>query len=71
MKNQTSQGVSYLLFAVLVVQGIDYSRFIGMWCNIDLKNWDSGYFIIRLLLLDKIINSFIFIKRIEISIKKL
>lgn len=27
-----------------VVQSIDYSRFIGAWCNIDLKNWDSGYY---------------------------
>ncbi|MCI9149804.1 MAG: hypothetical protein HFI42_04790 [Lachnospiraceae bacterium] len=49
MKNQTSQGVSYLLFAVLVVQGIDYSRFIGMWCNIDLKNWDSGYYTVAII----------------------
>lgn len=23
---------------------IDYSSFIGSWCNIDLKNWDSGYY---------------------------
>lgn len=27
-----------------VVQSIDYSSFIGAWCNIDLKNWDSGYY---------------------------
>ena len=27
-----------------VVQNIDYSSFIGAWCNIDLKNWDSGYY---------------------------
>ena len=27
-----------------VVQSSDYSRFIGAWCNIDLKNWDSGYY---------------------------
>lgn len=26
------------------VQNIDYNRFIGSWCNIDLKNWDSGYY---------------------------
>lgn len=25
------------------VQSMDYSGFIGAWCNIDLKNWDSGY----------------------------
>lgn len=23
---------------------IDYSNFFGNWCNIDLKNWDSGYY---------------------------
>ncbi|MFG6378089.1 MAG: helix-turn-helix domain-containing protein [Lachnospiraceae bacterium] len=33
----------------LVVQGIDYSRFIGMWCNIDLKNWDSGYYTVAII----------------------
>ena len=27
-----------------LVQSIDYSSFIGAWCNIDLKNWDSGYY---------------------------
>ena len=27
-----------------VVQSIDYRSFIGAWCNIDLKNWDSGYY---------------------------
>ena len=29
---------------LFVVQSIDYSRFMGAWCNIDLKNWDSGYY---------------------------
>ncbi len=25
-------------------ENIDYSDLIGQWCNIDLQNWDSGYY---------------------------
>lgn len=25
-------------------QNSDYGKFIGAWCNIDLRNWDSGYY---------------------------
>ena len=31
-----------------VIQGIDYSRFIGAWCNIEMKNWDSGYYMVAI-----------------------
>lgn len=28
---------------------IDYQEAIGNWCNIDLKNWDSGYYTVALI----------------------
>lgn len=30
-------------------KSIDYSDFIGNWCNIDLKNWDSGYYMVSII----------------------